>query len=218
MKNMNRFTTIDTNADLDRGIAALGDVEPVFADVFAQTGRPPLRRRQGGFEGLLSIVVAQQVSRASADAIWSRVVENLAPITAERFADLGEDDLRGVGLSGPKIRTTFSVTDAVMRGALDFASLGGLEDEDVMARLTAIKGIGPWTAEIYLLACLGRADSWPAGDLAIQVAVGEAFGLDGRPDAKSLRRFSEPWAPWRGVAARLLWAYYALKRSRDVAP
>ncbi len=210
--------TIDSEADLDRGIAALCALDERFGEIRTRTGRPPLRRRAGGFYGLLDIVVAQQVSRASAAAIWARLTAGLAPVTPENFRRYGEEDLRGVGLSGPKVRTVQAVTRAVLDGTLDFRRLEWLGDEEVRRELTAVKGIGPWTAEIYLLACLGRSDAWPAGDLAIQEAARTAFRLASRPDAKALRQLSEPWSPWRGVAARLLWSYYALTRSRDAAP
>ncbi len=212
------MTTISSRADLKRGIDFLCQTDPRFAEVFALTGLPPLRRRSGGFAALLQIVVGQQVSKASASAIWNRLASTLGPVTAERFRHFDEDTLRSVGLSGPKVRTVQAVVEAVQSDRLRLSRLSRMSDEAVHEHLVQVKGIGPWTADIYLLACLGRPDAWPAGDLAIQIATQEAFGLEERPDARSLRQFSEPWSPWRGVAARLLWAYYAHKRSRDVMP
>lgn len=212
------MTKIASRADLQRGIDFLCHTEPRFADIFALTGMPPLRRRSGGFEALLQIVVGQQVSKASASAIWGRLVSTLGPVTADRFHQFDEDTLRSVGLSRPKVRTVQAVVEAVRLDTLRLNRLSGMKDGDVHEHLIQVKGIGPWTADIYLLACLGRPDAWPAGDLAIQIAAQEAFSLAGRPDVKALRQFSEPWSPWRAVAARLLWAYYAHTRSRDVMP
>ena len=140
------------------------------------------------------------------------------PLAAERLLIATEEDLRGVGLSGPKIRTLRAVSQAV-RGGLDLTRLGTLNDEEVHAALTAVSGIGPWTADVYLLFCLGRADAFAAGDLALQVAAQHAFRLDERPDQRTLVELAERWRPWRGVAARLLWAYYrTVKATKSGVP
>jgi DNA-3-methyladenine glycosylase II len=209
---------IDTEDDLSAGLAGLVRAEPLFARALEIGGRPPLRRRAASLASLLEIIVAQQVSKASAAAIWLRMETVLAPLTAERLATATDDDYRAAGLSRPKVRTMRAIADAMLSGGLGFDRLAALEDAQVHAHLTAVKGIGPWTADIYLLSCLGRADAWPAGDLALQVAAGELLGLDTRPDAKAMTALSEPWRPWRGVAARCLWSYYGATRSRDVIP
>jgi DNA-3-methyladenine glycosylase II len=172
------------------------------------TGLPPLRRAEPGFAGLLHIVTEQQVSLASAAAIWGRMVEQLQPMTPEHLATLSDEALRAPGLSMPKIRTIRALCEALASGVLDLDHVARAPNEHAFEALTAIKGIGPWTAEIYLLSCLGRRDVWPAGDLALQVAAQAAFALDARPDAKAMRAMAEPWRPWRAIAARVLWSYY----------
>jgi DNA-3-methyladenine glycosylase II len=142
----------------------------------------------------------------------------LAPFSARRLATASDEDYRAAGLSRPKVRTMRAIAGAMLAGDLAFERLTGIEDAEVHAHLTAVKGIGPWTADIYLLSCLGRADAWPAGDLALQVAAGELLDLDTRPDVKAMGTLGEAWRPWRGVAARCLWSYYGATRSRDIIP
>jgi DNA-3-methyladenine glycosylase II len=181
-------------------------------------GEPPLRRDPGGFQGLCHIVVGQMVSLASANAIWSRLTARLDAFEADRLLALSEEDLRAAGLSGAKIRTLRSIAAAAESGALDFARLESEDDEEVRERLTAIAGIGPWTADIYLLFCLGRADAFAPGDLALQVAAAELMALGGRPSPKAFESLAERWRPWRGVAARQLWAYYRVIKGRSGQP
>jgi DNA-3-methyladenine glycosylase II len=206
--------TIETMADIEYGIAELITREQRFAKLVEATGLPPLRRAEGGFRGLMLIVTEQQLSTASAMAIWARMEDQLAPMTPDHLATLNDATLRAAGCSRPKVKTIRALCDAFLSGDCDPDHLDTLSDEDVYQRLVAIKGIGRWTADIYLLACLGRADAWPVGDLALQVAAQHAFGLDGRPDDKSMLALGEPWRPWRAVAARVLWSYYRVaKRS-----
>jgi DNA-3-methyladenine glycosylase II len=203
---------IETEVDLREGIKALRRKCEVMRRVHDVTGLPPLRRREAGFEGLARIVVAQQVSVASATAIWSRFEAAVRPLAAAALLRLSDDELRAIGLSRPKMRTLRAVSAAVVDG-LDLDGLSVADDEDVHARLTAISGIGPWTADIYLMFCLGRADSFAAGDLALQIAAQHAFGLQERPSPLALTELAQDWRPWRGVAARLLWAYYRTVRA-----
>lgn len=210
--------TIENADQICEGVNFLCAADPRFETVVAVTGQPPLRRRAGGLEGLLNTVVGQQVSKASAEAIWQRMTGLFAPFDPIVLASADDEALREAGLSRPKMRTVRAVSQAILDGELVFDDLAGLDDEGVHTVLTAIKGIGPWTADIYLLACLGRIDAWPAGDLALQIAAHEALALEARPDAKTMMEISTAWQPWRGVAARLLWAYYSATRSRDVAP
>jgi len=177
-------------------------------DMHERFGDPPLRIHSGGFEGLSRIVVGQQLSIQSAAAIWGRVAAAVVPLDAKTLLALDDASLRGAGLSSPKIRTLRALATAVAEGGLDFDALTGATDEDVHERLTAISGIGPWTADIYLMFCLGRADAWAAGDLALQIAAQSALGLEARPNGKELGEIAERWRPWRGVAARMLWHYY----------
>lgn len=201
---------IETVSDLEQGIAELTRLDGRFAGICAQTGTPPLRRSEAGFAGLLKIIAGQQVSKASAAAIWARMETVLDPMVPEHIAGLEEPAFREAGLSGPKIRAVQALTSDILSGQLDVAGLEGLEDADVLREITAVKGLGPWSAEVYLLTCLGRSDAWPGGDLALQIAAQDAFVLNQRPDQKTMIALAETWRPWRAVAARLLWAYYAL--------
>jgi DNA-3-methyladenine glycosylase II len=158
------------------------------------------------------------VSLASADAIWARLVSRLAPFDARSMLALSEADLRGAGLSGPKIKTLRAVATAVQSGTLDFAILETHDDVTVRETLMGIPGIGPWTADIYLLFCLGRADAFAPDDLALQVAAEHLLALDSRPSSKALEAIAERWRPWRGVAARQLWAYYRAIKGRSGQP
>jgi DNA-3-methyladenine glycosylase II len=205
-KTLARIITED--ADVISGTLALRKVCKHMRKAHDLAGHPPLRRRAAGFEGLARIVVAQQVSVASANAIWARFEAVAQPMTAGTVILLSDDALRSAGLSRPKIKTLRAVSDAVVRG-LDLENLDSLSDADVHAALTAVSGIGPWTADIFLLFNLGRADAFAHGDLALQVAVQMLMDLDERPKANELLAIAERWRPWRGVAARLLWAYYA---------
>jgi DNA-3-methyladenine glycosylase II len=199
---------IHTEADLDAALAALGEADPRFVPLIAEAGRPPLRRRSDGFAGLAAIIVAQQLSTASANAIWGRLAAAFEPLDPEAILRARPARLARLGLSAPKIRALKEIARAVKRGNLALATLGGLAAEDAHAALTAVHGIGPWTADIYLLACLGHADAWPAGDLALQEAARVAFALPARPTAKEMLALAESWRPWRAVAARILWSYY----------
>jgi DNA-3-methyladenine glycosylase II len=177
-------------------------------------GHPPLRRQEPGFSGMVGIIVSQQVSVASANAIFKRVETNLAPLSAQRLLEADDAALRACGLSAPKMRALRALAHAVHREGLDLAGLGALEAEAAHRALIAVKGIGPWTADIFLLFCLGHADAFPAGDLALQEAARLALSLKKRPDARRLEAIAERWRPVRGVAARLLWAYYRIAKQR----
>lgn len=204
------FTTFGTHRDLHRAARALARQCPVMRDVHARTGTPDLRAFDANFTGLAKIVTGQQLSAQSAAAIWQRVAHGITPFEAERVKQMRSTQLARLGLSQGKIKTLKAVAAAVARGALDFESLNAAPDATVITTLTALHGIGPWTADIYLLFALRRADAFPAGDLALQLAVARVFELDSRPDAKALLEIAERWRPWRGAAAHLLWAEYAL--------
>jgi DNA-3-methyladenine glycosylase II len=209
---------ICTEADLDRALAALTKADKRFGQALAFTGRPPLRKRADGFAGLAAIVVSQQLSTASAKAIWGRLESTLAPLDAAAVARARPAKLARAGLSAPKIRTLKAIARAVVQGELDLAALVAMPADQAHQALTAIHGIGPWTADIYLLFCLGHADAWPAGDLALQEAARLLFDLQARPTAKEMQPLAEPWRPWRGAAAYMLWAYYRVAKQRDGAP
>jgi DNA-3-methyladenine glycosylase II len=209
---------IHTETELDVALAALGKSDPRFVALVASAGRPPLRRRPDGFAGLAATIVAQQLSTASANAIWGRIATAFDPLEPTAILRARPARLARLGLSAPKIRALKEIARAIARGQLALATLGDLTAEDAHAALTAIHGIGPWTADIYLLSCLGHADAWPAGDLALQEAARLAFGLRARPVAKEMVVLAEPWRPWRSVAARVLWTYYRAVKGREGAP
>ncbi len=212
---MKRIETID---DLAHALAALRTQDRRLEPIIAAAGEVPLRRLEPGFTSLCSIVISQQVSRASADAIYARLSRLIDPLTPEAVLAHGADRLAEAGLSRPKQRTLLALAGRIAEDALDLERLCGEPAEAAMSDLVAVPGIGPWTAEIYLLFCAGHPDIFPARDLALQVAVGQALGLQGRPDHRETARIAESWAPWRGVAARLFWAYYRELKGRDAAP
>jgi DNA-3-methyladenine glycosylase II len=213
---MPRF--IHTEADLQRATARLVEADPRFGPLLVIAGPPPLRRRAGGFAGLASIVVSQQLSTASAGAIWGRLSRLADPLDAGNFRRLRADRLRRAGLSGGKIRTLRAIAAAIEARVLDLDALAELPAEEAHGALTVLHGIGPWTADIYLLFCLGHCDAWPAGDLALKEAARLAFALNARPTTRDMLGIAEPWRPWRGVAARVLWSYYRTMKGRDAAP
>lgn len=203
-----RLFHVHSDADLDAGLAALCRADPRFVALLAAAGRPPLRRRPDGFAGLAAIIVAQQLSTASADAIWGRLAAAFDPLEHAAVRRARPARLARLGLSTAKVRTLKAIARAIDDGELALATLADLSADAAHAALTAIHGIGPWTADIYLLTCLGHADAWPAGDLALQEAARLAFGLPARPGAKEMQALAEPWRPWRSIAARMLWTYY----------
>jgi DNA-3-methyladenine glycosylase II len=211
-------THIHTESDLDAGLKDLVAADPRLAPVLAKAGRLSLRRRPDGFAGLASIVVAQQLSVASASAIWRRLTAALEPLDHASVLRARPARLARLGLSAPKIRTLKAVARAIDKGELDLAGLRECPADEAHAALTRLHGIGPWTADIYLLFCLGHADAWPAGDLALQEAMRRAFALDMRPGKAEMIPLAEIWRPWRGVAACLLWSYYRAVTRREVTP
>jgi DNA-3-methyladenine glycosylase II len=208
--------TIGSEIDIREGVAALTRACRHLARVHAATGDPPLRIRPKGFEGLARTIVNQQLSTASAGAIWGRLNELAAPLAPSTFLALPERRLREVGLSRAKVVTLRGVAEAMNSGALNLDALNEAPEQVIHARLTALKGVGPWTADIYIMFSLARADAWSPDDLALQHAVRDTIGLNERPSPSEMNEVAEIWRPWRGVAARLLWSYYALRR-KDTA-
>ena len=210
-------THIHTEADLKRGIAALVALDPRFEAVFQRTGVPPLRRREGGFAGLAQIVMGQQLSTASAAAIHGRLMAIADPFDHHAILRARKDRLLRIGLSNAKVKALKEIAKSIEAKHIDLAALAEMPADSAHSALTALHGIGPWTADLYLLACLGHADAWPAGDLALQEAARLAFGLRVRPTTKEMGPLAEPWRPWRAVAARLLWSYYRVMKKREGA-
>jgi len=192
------------------GAAWLAAQEPRFAQALVLTGPLPLRRRPDGFAALLDAIISQQVSVASASAVWRRL-EGAGLTEAAALAAAPDDALRACGLSRQKMR----YSRALAQAGLDYAALRDAPDAEVIATLVALPGIGRWTAEIYAMFSLGRADVFAPGDLALQEGVRRLFDLSERPPEKALRQMAEAWSPWRGVAARLLWAYYQHATQRE---
>jgi DNA-3-methyladenine glycosylase II len=201
---------ITCDADVAEGAAWLAAFDPRFEVALAQVGPLPLRRREEGFASLLYAIIGQQVSVASASAIWARL-EAAGLTDAPVMAQATDDDLRAVGLSRQKAR----YGRALAQAGIDYNALRGIPDADVVSRLVAVPGIGAWTAEIYAMFALGRADVFAHGDLALQEAAKGLFGLETRPNGRDMRVLAAEWSPWRSVAARVLWAYYRVLKSRD---
>jgi DNA-3-methyladenine glycosylase II len=209
---------LDSQAVLQRGLRALAKRDRVMARMMKEGAIPPIRKREPGFEGLAGIIVSQQLSTASADAIWGRVKARFPAVRPDDMLAATDEELRLCGLSAPKIRTLRAIADAIGSGALPLGGLGDLSADEAHAAMTAVKGIGPWTADIYLLFCLGHPDAFPAGDLALQEAARIAYALEARPKEKDFVALAERWRPWRGVASKVLWAYYRIAKAREGAP
>ena len=206
-------TILADQATFETAVTGLGTIDPAFvATTVADRPIPALRRRAAGFEGLVGIVVSQQVSTASATAIFRRLQDKPGAFDAAAVHAASDEDLKLCGLSAPKLKTLRALAEAHTSGVLDFERLAGMDAEAAHAELCALRGIGPWTADVFLLFCLGHADAWPAGDLALQEAVKLVLGLDARPDAKAMAALGDRWRPLRGVAAHCLWAYYGATR------
>ena len=206
---------IRNEKDLKEGVTALVKSCAHMARIYALAGDPPLRRRPSGFNGLVRVITSQQLSVASAEAIWLSLEAAVEPFTPSRFLATPEQDLRTAGLSKIKISTLRGLAEAIDTGSLDLDALSEETEDVIHARLTALKGIGPWTADIYLLFCLGHGDAWPAGDLAVQEGIRIGLGLKARPTEKQMAPLAEPWRPLRGAAAHLWWSYYRAIKKRE---
>lgn len=196
----------------------LAKIEPAFARAIEAIGYPPPRIRDRGYQTLLRTIVGQQVSVAAANSIWSKL-ESLvgAGLAPEAVAAAPDELLRQAGLSRQKASYAKSLAGHVASGDIDFASLPA-DDEEAIAQMTAIRGIGRWSAEIYLLFAEGRGDIWPAGDLAVQIEVGKLLGLPERPSERETRRLAQPWSPHRGAAAIMTWHSYSARLAAAKAP
>jgi DNA-3-methyladenine glycosylase II len=206
---------LNSQSDLEAAIHALLKLDPRLQPVFAAAGMPALRRREPGFMGLAHIVCGQQLSTASAAAIWSRLSAAFNSFDHDAIRRARADRLGRLGLSAAKIKTLKSLAREI---ASERVNLDVLANEDADAAhhtLISLHGIGPWTADVYLLFCLGHGDAWPAGDLAVQEAVKIGLGLKTRPTAKQMIPLAEPWRPMRGAAAHLWWSYYRALKKRE---
>ncbi|WP_046867799.1 DNA-3-methyladenine glycosylase family protein [Microvirga massiliensis] len=201
-----------TQADLETAITFLVERDVMLAPLAGD--RPALRRRPDGFPGLAAIIVAQQVSTASATAILSRLIDRFPVLSPETIRAAPDTLLREAGLSAAKIRTIRATAEACLSGSLPLDRLGSLPSEEADELLTSVSGIGPWTAEVYRLFCLGDADALPAGDLALQEAARSLYDLPSRPGRSDFTALAERWRPLRGAAAHLLWSHYRRLKGR----
>jgi len=194
--------------ETEAGLDALIKKDPDMARAFKIAGKPASRKRSPGFSSLLKIIINQQVSVHAGRAIWNRLENGLGIIAPEDIENATDETLRGFGLSGAKVRYARELAGAVTDGTLNIKGLEKLDDDSVRGELTKVKGIGKWTADIYLMFSLGRTDIWPIGDLALAVATERLLGLRKRPDPKKMAAIGLKWRPWRTSAAVMLWHYY----------
>jgi DNA-3-methyladenine glycosylase II len=199
-----------TRESLDLAAAALATRDPHLAAIHRVHGPPPMWARRPGFPTLLRIVLEQQVSLVSARAMFGRLKSNIEPFTAAGFIAAGEAPLRSLGVTRQKAHYCVQVAQAFTNG--DLEQIARMKDEDAHAALLRIKGVGPWTANIYLLMALRRADIWPDGDVALASALGRLLKMNARPSFAELAKIAEAWRPYRSVAARMLWQYYLARR------
>ena len=201
-----------------KGVRELAQRDEDLAKIVSAFGPPPLWEREQGFHTLINIILEQQVSLASAKAAYTRLEEAVDPVTPENLLGLTDAELKQIGFSRQKSKYGRELANAILDGRLDLLELAGLEDEEAKYRLMQVKGIGPWTADIYLPMALGRPDIWPKGDLALEAAIQRVKGWLRRPTSEEVRKMSDEWQPWRAVAARLLWHFYLSERKKDVPP
>lgn len=207
---------LKTPNDLLAAVAQLRRIEPRFGLIADQIGVPDLRPMPEHLRGLLMIVVEQLISLSAAKSIWRRIETALVDFSPDRILQLSEEDLQSLGLTRAKARSFRILAAAAQTGALDLPGLARKTNEEIIAHLTSHSGIGPWTANIYLLTALGRADSWPAGDVALQAAAAQVFQLATRPSARELIALAEAWRPHRMAAALLLWGHY--RHTKGISP
>src|ERR1700761_5036137 len=206
---------LETQADLDDAVHALVKQDPRLKPILAQTGMPALRRREPGFAGLAHIICGQQLSTASASAIWGRLSAAFDPFDHHAVRRARNDRLGRLGLSAAKIKTLKNLAREIDNGSINLDVLAEEDADAAHNALTAMHGIGPWTADVYLLFCLGHGDAWPAGDLAVQEAVKIGLDLKTRPTPKQMAPIAEPWRPLRGAAAHLWWSFYRALKKRE---
>jgi DNA-3-methyladenine glycosylase II len=198
-----------------RALSELAACDKKLARILSAWGNPPFWTHPAGFPGLVLAVLSQQVSLESARAANARLEEAIESITPERFLALSDQELLAIGFSRQKASYVRGIAQEIIAGDLDLEALAGMEDHQVHQRLLALRGVGPWTADVYLLFALLRPDAWPSGDLALEVAVQEIQGLAAKPSSVEVDGIAEGWKPWRAVAARILWHFYLSQRGRS---
>jgi DNA-3-methyladenine glycosylase II len=210
-------TIIRNLSDVQAGLDALAELDPRLQTVIDVAGPVPLRLQEPDFAGLASIIVSQMISRASAEAIWRRIAA-AGPVTAAGYGSLEPEVVSTFDLSRAKAATLLNLSQAISQGRLNLQAICELDSAEAIRQMISLPGIGPWTAQVYLMFSGGHADIFPAGDVALQTSVAHAFELGERPSSSRLALMAEAWHPWRSVAARLFWAYYAVKLGRSVTP
>jgi DNA-3-methyladenine glycosylase II len=205
-----------TQKSLAAAAASLAHRDKHLSTVLANYGHPPLWRRPTGFSTLVRIILEQQVSLQSAAAMFARLTASISPFVPERFMQLGESHLRALGVTRQKAAYLLHLSSSMAEGGLKVAHLSRMSDGDAKLALMRIKGIGSWSADVYLLMAMRRPDIWPAGDLALAVAIKDLRGLPIRPGPKELEQLAENWRPYRAVAARMLWQYYLRPKTKAV--
>jgi len=206
---------LETQSDLEEAVHALVKRDPRLRPVLEIAGMPALRRREPGFVGLAHIVCGQQLSTASAAAIWGRLSAAFDPFDHEAVRRARTDRLGRLGLSAAKIKTLKHLAREIAAQRLNLDVLAEEDAEAAHHTLISLPGIGPWTADVYLLFCLGHGDAWPAGDIAVQEGIKVGLGLEARPTEKQMAPLAEPWRPLRGAAAHLWWSYYRVIKKRE---
>src|SRR3982074_1514371 len=206
---------LNTQADLEEAVDALLKQDARLKPIFEIAGMPALRRREPGFAGLAHIICGQQLSTASAAAIWARLSTAFDPFHHDTVGKARANRLGRLGLSAAKIKTLKNLAREIASERLNLEVLANEDADAAHNTLTSLHGIGPWTADVYLLFCLGHGDAWPAGDLAVQEAVRIALALKSRPNVKEMAVLGEAWRPWRGAAAHLFWAYYKVVKAKN---
>ncbi|OAF07865.1 DNA-3-methyladenine glycosylase family protein [Bradyrhizobium neotropicale] len=206
---------LETQSDLEEAVRTLVKRDPRLKPVFEVAGMPALRRREPGFVGLAHIVCGQQLSTASASAIWGRLSAAFDPFDHDAVRRARTDRLGRLGLSAAKIKTLKHLAREITAQRLNLEVLAEEDADAAHHTLISLPGIGPWTADVYLLFCLGHGDAWPAGDLAVQEGIRIGLGLKARPTEKQMAPLAEPWRPMRGAAAHLWWSYYRAVKKRE---
>jgi len=201
-----------TEQTLAQGLQYLSARDSDLAQILRDLGAPPMWSREPGFPTLIHIILEQQVSLASAQAAFNRLVAAISPLTPQRFLQLDDAALKTIGFSRQKTAYGRHLAESILEGRLDLDGLNALDDTAARSALLQLKGVGPWTADIYLLMALRRPDIWPSGDLALATAVQMVKRLPDRPSAEQLHAIGQAWQPWRAVAARVLWHYYLSQR------
>lgn len=203
------YKRINSQTDIHLALLELKKLDPKLVPIIKQLKHVPLRRTEAGFESLANIITSQLISRVAAEAIWARLKSNFGVLTPENIAATTEQNLKDLGLSSAKARALLGIANKLTIKPDFLTSIAQYETDKALKELISLKGVGPWTAEIYLMSCCGHPDIFPAGDVALRTAAGHAFFYNVSPDQISLREYAKRWAPWRSVTARILWAYYA---------